>query len=194
MNGGRFELKFYCFLICLLLNLDAIRDNKENSVVLDSDDLSISSFAEINTHNLNLKSADNQPRIQSSTACVEKQKNCNSRFKLSRTENVGGQPHSKSFNNLNKIQSSICQPMKLTTPKTLPDKPKLVLIGFLYVSQAEFTREVLNSYISCNLFGEDEIVNSKLTAFNSKSVYNFNQVGLINLKVPLESKLCYCEI
>lgn len=137
---------------------------------MGSDELSISSFEEINHDNFT-KFANNPSRIQSGVD-VKTQKFVNHRSNP-RTKTVA-QFQSKSSNNFSKVQPIVIQP----TNPTIPDKPKVVLLGFLYISRAQFSREVSNSYVSCNLFGEDEIVNSKPIALDSSPTYNFCQVGL----------------
>lgn len=55
--------------------------------------------------------------------------------------------------------------------------PKPVLFGFVYISEALFGREVMNSYLICQMFGLDDMTSSKLVAFDSNPIYNFSQVG-----------------
>ncbi|XP_008191715.1 C2 domain-containing protein 3 [Tribolium castaneum] len=60
-----------------------------------------------------------------------------------------------------------------SVPEIVPERP--VLFGFIYVSEALFNREVMNSYLTCHMFALDEVSSSKLVAFDSNPIYNFSQ-------------------
>jgi hypothetical protein len=60
-------------------------------------------------------------------------------------------------------------------PKPPLESSKTVLFGFVYVSEAQLSREVMNSYLTCQLFAQDDVSTSNLVAFDSDPVYNFCQ-------------------
>lgn len=184
-----FSFSFSSYNFFLLLT-DAISNNKENSDVRHSGDFQVSNFQELTLDELTkltVKLSNHLDRIESA-ADAKAQKPVNDRSNPKAEKTVA-----KPSNNLRKIQPT----NPITPPISLLDQPKLVLLGFLYISRAQFLREVSNSYVSCNLFGEDEIVNSKPIAFESCPAYNFSQVGLysiINWKIEVKLKvICLCQ-
>lgn len=78
---------------------------------------------------------------------------------------------------LNTQRSSFSTQRNGLIPMNFETKP--ILFGFIYVSEAQFCREVLNSYLTCDMFGQD-ISYSKIVAFDSNPIYNFHQVCFSN--------------
>ncbi|RZC39019.1 C2 domain-containing protein 3 [Asbolus verrucosus] len=154
---------------------DAITNNKENSIALGSDDLSssdsdivekiIESYSTNVIQKPKLVSAKPKPKqdlvFRNSEPVFHKPKPF-----YRRPEPVFRKPE------------PVPQKSKPASQKAEPVReilPKSILFGFIYISEAQFSREVLNSYLACQMLDQDNISCSKLVAFGSNPIYNFCQ-------------------
>ncbi|KAH0818017.1 hypothetical protein GEV33_004773 [Tenebrio molitor] len=162
--------------------IDAITNNKENSMVLGSDDLSScgSDIVDKMSEFYSPKTAQQIPSIQKLVPQRTKTQAFGSLVSKTRKP----EPAVRKYEPVvRKHEPFIRKPEPVNRkPEPVAEKPKpplqsskTVLFGFVYVSEAQLSREVMNSYLTCQLFAQDDVSTSNLVAFDSDPVYNFCQ-------------------
>ncbi|XP_044255228.1 uncharacterized protein LOC123005506 [Tribolium madens] len=146
--------------------IDAITNNKENSIALGSDDLSSPEATMFDFYSPSVTQKSTQKTFEAFVP------------KLLPRSNRKPEPIARKPDSAKPVtrEPKSAKPVVEITPKpVIQITPKPVLFGFIYISEALFSREVMNSYLTCQMFALDEVSSSKLVAFDSNPVYNFSQ-------------------